>query len=125
MPNAVKSRYISPSTGRYVVSAGGYQEDSSVASKVVLALRTRRGTAAVYPTFGSRLHEIRKADESGRRSAEKFARQALIHLARQVESLDVEAQLLGKGIIGITVSAKQNGRVVVVSYTQVVGSVLA
>lgn len=121
MPSAARHRYIDPETGDYVVTGGGLKADSGISSKIVLALRMRKGSSALFPTFGSRLHEVKKADESGRRLCEKHAFAALTHLAREVASLDVEAQLVGGGRIDILVSAKQDVGVTSVTFSKYVG----
>lgn len=84
-------RYISPTTRDYVVTGGGFRADDGIVSKVYLALATRRGSCAVYPEFGSRLHLVRKADERGRREAIAYATEALTHLAGEVNDLEVTA----------------------------------
>ncbi len=86
-------RYISPTTHDYTVDAGGLKADTGYTSQVVLALGTERGTCQVAPEFGSRIHLIRKADENGRKLCEKYAIEALGHIAAKVQSLGVVATL--------------------------------
>lgn len=94
-----KSRRFISTSGDYQVSAGGMRGDDGFTSKAVLALRTRLGSMAAFPEFGSRLHEIRTVDERGRKMAEKRAAQALIHLVDSVENLTVQARIESKNII--------------------------
>lgn len=98
-------RYISPATHDYVVDAGGLKGDTGYTSQVVLALGTQRGTCQVAPEFGSRIHTIRKADETGRKLCEKYAVEALPHVAAKVKSLTATATLstVVKGAIELVV----------------------
>ena len=67
----------------------------------MLALRTRRGSCPLAPTFGSRLHEIRKLSPRSDRLAESYAREAIEHLvaSREVRALDVEASVRGSALL--------------------------
>ena len=56
---ATRSRYISPSTGEYEVDGGNFREDTTLLPSIVLALRTRKGSCAIAPWLGSKLHEVR------------------------------------------------------------------
>lgn len=80
-----RSRYIDPATGDYSVVGGAPVEDGTVASDVVLALRTRRGSAGAAPEFGSRLHTITKLTPAARRLAAAYAREAIAHLIERRE----------------------------------------
>ena len=117
-------RFIDATTRDYVVEDGSLKQDEGFTSKVILALATRLGSAQAYPTFGSRLHEVKRADERGRRLAEKHAERALAHLAREVVGLKVEAKLrLDKpGAIEVIVSGAQGEETLNASYTAVVGA---
>ena len=86
-------RLILPSTRDYTVDAGGLKADTGYASQVVVALGTKLGTCQVAPEFGSRIHTIRKADEAGRKLAEKYALEATAHIAAKVKSIKVVATL--------------------------------
>lgn len=116
-------RWISPTTRDYVVTGGGFQGDSGVASKVYLALATKRGSSAVYPEFGSRLHLVRKADERGRREAIAYATEALTHLAGEVSDLEVSATVSTDrvGAIELEVAYRLGDVPQRVPYTQRVG----
>ena len=116
-------RYIDPKTRDYVVEGGQLKQDDGFTSEAVLALSTRLGSALAFPTFGSRLHEIKRADEQGRRLAEKHAIKALAHLERRVEGLRVEAALPKNrpGAIVLTVSGRRGGDELSVDYTAVLG----
>ncbi len=80
--------------GDYVVEFGDLKQDYGFTSKVVLALRTRLGSAQCAPWFGSRLHEIQTADERGRRLAESFTLMAIQHLRDEIQDLRVVASLV-------------------------------
>lgn len=116
-------RWIDPTTRDYVVQDGDLRQDDGFASKVVLALGTRLGTCQVLPSFGSRLHEIKRADELGRKLAEKRARSALAHLESEVDELTVTAALNAKapGLIDITVTGKRGANTTSAVYTSRVG----
>lgn len=117
-------RYIHPTTRDYVVSGGGFQADSGVASKIVLALGMQRGSCPVYPEFGSRLHLVKRADERGRREAEAYAREALEHLAGEVTDLVVTATISTEkpGAIEIEVAYRLGDVPQRVPYTQKVAA---
>lgn len=114
-------RYIDPTTRDYVVRQGELVQDDGFTSKVVLALATRLGSAQALPEFGSRLHEIKHADERGRLLAEKHALRALAHLADEIAELRVTASLSTKrrGAIDVTVSGRCGERVLNANYTAV------
>lgn len=88
-------RYIDPKTGDYAIVNGNPKEDTGIASKIVLALKTRKGSSAVNPTFGSRFHEIRKIDGSTPRRVETMAKLALVHLKDEIKALKVTANVEG------------------------------
>jgi phage gp46-like protein len=77
---ATRSRYIDPETGDYILANGAPTEDTTVASEVVLAIRSRRGSAGATPEFGSRLHTIKKLVPGADRLAMAYAREAIQHL---------------------------------------------
>lgn len=116
-------RYIDPKTRDYVVEGGQLKQDDGFTSEVVLALATRLGSALALPTFGSRLHEIKRADERGRRLAEKHAMKALAHLERKVQDLRIEAALPKDklGAITLTVTGRRGADELSVDYTAVLG----
>lgn len=82
---ASRSRYLTASGGDYVLERGAPRPDVTVASDVVLALRTRRGSAAGAPGFGSRLRTLRKLTPAARRLAESYALEAIQHLVDRGE----------------------------------------
>ena len=120
---SVARRYIDAKTGDYQVASGGFRGDSGFTSKAVLALRTQKGSITVYPEFGSRIHEVRIADERGRKMAEKRAYEAVAHLADEVEDLTVVATLPVNrpGQIDITVSGRRGSTTYTANYTASVG----
>lgn len=95
-----KRRWIDPLTGDHVVESGGPREDDTSASAVVLRLRTKRGTMAVLPAFGSRLHKITKASTPAERLAEAYAREALGDLVRAGTIRDVRVKASTVAISG-------------------------
>lgn len=104
--------------GDYVVLSGGIKQDDGFTSKVVLAWRTRLGSMQVDPTFGSRLHEVRHADERGRRLAEAYGLLAIQHLANEIQSLKVTATIPKKGQIYLVASGRKGMQTVSASYTK-------
>jgi phage gp46-like protein len=116
---AKANRYLTVS-GDYQQLAGGVRGDDGFTSKVILALRTRLGSCIAFPEFGSRLHEIKIADERGRKMAEKRAAQALVHLAEQYDGLVVQAVLENKTIV-VYVSGKRGSTELRAQYTATAG----
>ena len=100
---AARSRFIDPATGDYEIVAGSPKEDATPASKVVLALRMRRGSCPVNPRLGSRLHEIRKVLPDTPRLASDYVREALSHLidAGEIRELKVTATVVGTHTKGL------------------------
>lgn len=117
-----RRRYVDAVTRDYVLTGGRLKQDDGFTSKVVLALATRLGSAQAFPTFGSRLHEVKRADEQGRKLAERHAENALAHLTSEVKELKVVASLPEgqKGVIAIVVSGKRGTEVVRADYTATV-----
>lgn len=87
---AAARRWIDPDSGDYVVENGGPRGDDTRASKIVLRLRMRRGSCAVLPRFGSRLHLITANAAGSLRMAEAYAREAIADLIRSGEIRDVK-----------------------------------
>lgn len=54
-----------------------FDKSDSLMSNIFLSMRIARGTFFIDPTFGSRLHEIKKITESNLRLAESYCREAL------------------------------------------------
>lgn len=118
-----KARRWIGTDGDYVVEAGNLRGDDGFTSKAVLALRTRKGSCLVFPQFGSRLHEIKKADERGRKLAEKRAYEAVAHLAAEVDELAVTATLTDvPGRIDIEVTGKKGATTLTARYTSTPGA---
>lgn len=117
-----RSPYIDPTTGDYQLVNGERREDLSPTSEVVLALRTKRGSSAIAPWFGSRLHQIRKINGATKRLAEAYAREALQHLVDRgvLPGLTITA-VVGKTSVALTITYR-NARGVPVSipYTHAV-----
>ena len=111
-------RWIDAQTLDYVVEGGGLKQDDGFTSQVVLALSTRLGSCQVFPSFGSRLYQIKRADETGRRLAEAYARLALAHLT--IKDLTITATIdsvRAPGRIQLLITGKKNGRPVSAPYT--------
>jgi phage gp46-like protein len=96
-------RNIDGATGLYTVVAGDYQDDgNSPQSKVILALNTRRGSAAADPDLGSRLHTIRSTEPRDRELAKLYTFEALSRLKSQgqisniVVTVDLDPEVLGR-----------------------------
>lgn len=104
-----QSRFIDPQTGDYVITNGAPRSDATVASEVVLALRSRRGSAGAAPEFGSRLHTIRKLTATSRALAAVYAREAIQHLIDRGEVRNPS--------FDVTLDDDANALRVVVSYT--------
>jgi phage gp46-like protein len=110
-------RWIDPATHDYVVENGDFKQDEGSTSKVVLALATKKGSCQVLPWFGSRLHEIRFADERGRGLAETFAKQALAHLVGELVGLSIKASVVNQTAILLVIVWRRGTRPVRVQYT--------
>lgn len=118
-----RRRYIDPARRDYVAEGGALKQDDGFTSKVVLALSTRLGSAQASPLFGSRLHEIKRADEQGRQLAEKHALRALSHLTGDIRELRATAVLskVAPGRIELAITGRRGLEVVRVDYTAVLG----
>lgn len=103
-------RWIDAATRDYVVEGGQLKQDDGFTSKVVLALGTKLGSCQVLPSFGSRLHEIKYADERGRKLAEAYARLALVHLTEEIQDLTITATLPGAGRIDLVIEGRKGTR---------------
>lgn len=116
-------RWIDPKTGDYAVLNGGLRGDDGFTSAAVLALRTRKGSIPIFPEFGSRLHEIRFADERGRKLAEKWGFDAVAHLADRADDLAVSASLSSEtpGAIDVIVSGRRGSTTFTARYSAAVG----
>lgn len=112
-------RWIDPKSRDYVVEGGELKQDHGFTSKVVLALATKLGSCLVLPEFGSRIHEVKRADEQGRRLAEKHALNALHHLTAEITGLTVAAFISTErpGVIEIDVSGKRGQMELSTRYT--------
>lgn len=112
-------RWIDATTRDYVIEGGEVKQDYGFTSKVVLALGMRLGSCQVLPTFGSRLHEIRSANEQGRRLAEAYALLALQHLTDEIQDLTVTATISAgsPGRIDLVVSGRRGMTVLSATYT--------
>lgn len=111
-------RWIDAQTLDYIVEAGGLKQDDGFTSQVVLVLATRLGSCQVYPSFGSRLHQIKRADETGRRLAEAYARLAVARLT--IKDLLIRARIdpvRTPGRIALLVQGSKSGLPVSVPYT--------
>lgn len=108
MPRAMatRSRYISPSTGEYEVSSGDFREDVTLLPSIVLALRTKKGSCAIAPWLGSKLHEVRHVRVNAKATIDRHVRDALAHLAPQMRSLTVVVSIVSPTRIHVEVGWK-------------------
>jgi phage gp46-like protein len=90
IPGAAR-RWIDPKTRDYVVERGGPRSDSTRAAKVYLRLATRRGTCAVNPGLGSRLHLIKRTARGVTQRAEAYALECVEDMIRAREIREVTA----------------------------------
>ena len=116
-------RYLDPKTRDYVADGGALKQDDGFTSKVVLALSTKLGSAEAVRTCGSRLHEIKRADEQGRKLAENHALRALAHLTTDIRDLRVAASISPKNPsrIDLVITGKKGLQALRVDYTAVLG----
>lgn len=87
---AAARRWLDPQTGDYVVENGGPRADTTHASKILLRLRMKRGTCAVLPSLGSRLHLIKTMTPGSKRLARAYAFEAIDDLIKAKEIRNVE-----------------------------------
>lgn len=90
IPGAAR-RWIDPETRDYVVERGGPRGDSTRAAKVYIQLATRRGSCAVNPKLGSRLHLITRTGRGVVQRAEAYALECVEDMVRAREIRDVTA----------------------------------
>lgn len=117
---AARRRYLDPETGDYVLENGGPREDMTPASRVVLRLRTRRGSIPGLPWFGCRLFEVKKITPSTPMLVKSYVTEALADLvaAGQLPGLQVTATA-ANGSLSVEVSYRDpSGVRKVVPYTQ-------
>lgn len=103
---ATRSRYISPSTGEYEVDGGNFREDTTLLPSIVLALRTRKGSCAIAPWLGSKLHEVRHVRANAKAQIDRYVRDALAHLAPQMRKLDVKVSIVSPTRIHVEINWK-------------------
>lgn len=89
---AAQRRWLDQTTRDYVVERGGPRADATRASKVLLRLTMRRGSCAVAPTLGSRLHLIQRDGRGVKQRAEAYAMECVEDLVRRREIRDVVAR---------------------------------
>jgi phage gp46-like protein len=123
-PDRNVRRWIDPKTRDYVVENGDLKQDYGFTSQVVIALATRLGSCLVMPNLGSRIHEVRRADEQGRMLAEKHAVQALQHLSSRFKDLVATASISTErpGAIDLQISGKRGQVELSMKYTASVSS---
>lgn len=114
-----RSPKIEVATGGYTLTAGALTEDVTAASEVVLALRSRRGSSAVAPTYGSRLHTIRKLDKRSKGLARFHAIEALQFLVDRgaIRFLTVVVTRLTSGLRIVVSYRDRGGQPRTVDYT--------
>lgn len=113
--------------GDPVLSRGRFVEDDGVASEFVSRIRTKRGSVLVQPTFGSRLHEIKKMTGDAKTLAQKYIELAVAPMIRQrkIRSLVLTVTVI-RGVnsyLGIEAEfTNRFGRKQTVSYNHRLGS---
>lgn len=102
---ACRAPKIDAQTGEYALQSGGLVEDTTVASEVILALRSRRGSGAAAPWFGSRFHTIRKLTKATPALARAYGREAVQHIVDRGDMRDLEvfAEIVGGKRLAVTV----------------------
>lgn len=85
--------------GDKVLVLGRFQEDDGYVSEFVSRIRTRRGSIVVAPSFGSRLHEVKKATSDAKTLAERYCTIAVGPMVQQrkIRDVAVEVTLLRPG----------------------------
>lgn len=87
MARAARRRWLTVN-GDYVFEHGGFRNDTTHVSQVVLRLRMRLGSC-VLPTLGSRFFEIQQLDDSSLKLAESFGRECVADLVKSGAIRDV------------------------------------
>lgn len=85
-----KRPYRDPVTGDWVLVNGQRKGDDTHTSEVMVHLDLQRGSAAAYPDFGSRFHEIKKMTPDAPKRAELATQEALRPLTDDGRILDLE-----------------------------------
>lgn len=78
-----RSSYIEPSTGDHVLERGSPRADTTIVSSAIIRLRMRRGSCAVDPRLGSRLHTLDKVNAQTGRLGSDYVREALADLVER------------------------------------------
>lgn len=117
------ARYIDPATGDYEIKNGGPRNDDTPASKVVLRMRTERGSMPGFPTLGSRIHTIPSLTEAGMRLAETYAIECVQDLidAGEIKETVAVAQKLNRYMHLVLSYVDIQGRPGAVPYNKPVG----
>lgn len=92
----VRRPYIDPRTGDYQLVSGSLRNDDTLASTVVLLLRTERGSCPVAPDHGSRLHTLRKATPDAGRLAREYVVEAIAPVKQWLRDLQVTADVVSE-----------------------------
>lgn len=122
---ACRAPKIDAQTGEYALQKGGLVEDTTVASEVILALRSKRGSGAAAPWFGSRFHTIRKLTKASPALARAYGREAVQHIVDRgdMRDLEVTAEIVGNVRLRIVVAYRDRlGQRRTVSYTHSVSA---
>jgi phage gp46-like protein len=118
-----RRRYLDPQTGDVVLERGSPRSDITVTSVVLMRIRLRRGSSAVAPRLGSRLHTIDRISAQSERLARDYVRECLSDLVERgdVASLVVTSSRPAPNAIGLEVAFRdRSGRARGVAYTHTV-----
>lgn len=96
----MRTRYIDPATGDYVLDGASLKTDRTAASSVVLAVRTSRGSAAAAAWFGNRTRrEVRKATANSADLGAKYSAEAVAHLVESRRIANVKPKGTADGTV--------------------------
>ncbi len=110
---------IDVATGEYSIANGALVEDMTAASEVILALRSRRGSSAIAPWYGSRLHTIKKLTKAAPKLADFFAREAVQFLIDRgvLRDLRVASRISGRALVVVVSYRDRSGKAQTITYT--------
>lgn len=110
---------IDVATGDYSIESGELAEDTTAASEVVLALRSRKESSSIAPWYGSRLHTITKLTRAAVKLAEFYGLEALQFLVDRgaIRDLKVAPKIEGRALKILVSYRDRSGKPRSVTYT--------